>query len=784
MKKLILAAFSFFVSAMLCGCAGEKAPSSESRQADIPFLPEGESASWKVEGFAAPGEIQEGQALWSGEYRAWEKESSFSAAEGEKLIYLDEGVQGAFFWRFSLEEREIAVSESERKYALELYDAAGGEWTVKQFTQADLGLEGQEGLLVDMDCLDEEHYVFRWVNFAKDEEGMYRQTADCMVYTDLAGDNRAVEMGEALREKKIVPEPEAAEQISLYGFDWCCDGRGRICAGRWDNGSYAFCVFDADGTFLMESEAQTDAVPVFPLRTEGGELIFPVYVNSGKCYEFLWADTEEGVFRTLAKMEASSPCIAKMYGMRGDEIYYELSDSMAGKAIVSWNVKSGEQKKVFDIQNAGIAGYTILLALPQGQSPVLGLMKYGGGIRKAWISDLSEQEPAKKEDGVRVALLAPWERGAECAVLASTENPNLHFAVEDALTQEARDRIFAEMTQGKGPDLLFVKREDMYLLAEKGLLADMGGLLDEGQKERILPGALELGTVDGTLCGLPYAVSAHTLMVSEDIWGEDTWRLEDIIALMEAGKLEGAVYSGMSGRYEAPLMAVLDLVMYGFEDSFLIDWENRKCHFDDERFIRLLELTKTDVSGAVPDREALLKEGKGIVQGWFAYESTFLDFYKSMEKEGGRIVGYPTEGSCGSYLGEVGGMLVVNANAADREAVICFLETLLGEEMKQKMTGNSLSILGLEPEACLVEDESGVLRFFGGKEVPVYEDGTTALHRGADFLESCTAMPRKYYQINSILSEELTAMYSENKPARTTAEIINSRVQLYLDEGN
>ena len=132
-----------------------------------------------------------------------------------------------------------------------------------------------------------------------------------------------------------------------------------------------------------------------------------------------------------------------------------------------------------------------------------------------------------------------------------------------------------------------------------------------------------------------------------------------------------------------------------------------------------------------------------------------------MEKEGGRIVGYPTEGSCGSYLGEVGGMLVVNANAADREAVICFLETLLGEEMKQKMTGNSLSILGLEPE-----------------------DGTTALHRGADFLESCTAMPRKYYQINSILSEELTAMYSENKPARTTAEIINSRVQLYLDEGN
>lgn len=783
MKKLILAAFSFFVSAMLCSCAGEKAPSSESGQTDMPFLPEGESASWKAEGFAAPGEIQEGQALWSGEYRAWEKESGVSAG-GKNLIYLDEGASGELFWRFSAEESEEGVSAAERKYAVEIYDTAGGEWAVRQFTQADLGLESPEGSLIDMDCLDKEHFVFRWVDFEKDADGMYRQSADCMVYTNLAGENRAVEMGRAFQEKGIVPEPEAAERHSLYGFDWWCDGRGCICAGRWDNGSYAFCLFDADGNFLMESRAGTGQGPLSPLRTEDGELIFSIYDDSGKCYDFQWADTEKAAFVPLAKMAASLPCISKLYGMREDEIYYESSDSIAGRAIVSWNVKSGEQKRVFDIQKAGISGYTILLALPQGRLPVLGLMKYGQGVRRAWLSALSEQEPAQKEEAVQVALLVPWEKGAECAVMASTENPNLHFAVEDALTQEARDRIFAEMTQGKGPELLFVSREDMYLLAEKGLLTDMGGLLDEGQREQILPGALELGTVDGTLCGLPYAVCAYTLMASADTWKEDTWRLEDIIGLMEAGELEGVIYSGMSGRYEAPLMTVLDLVMYSFEDSFLIDWENRECHFDDERFIRLLELTKTDVSGVMPEGNALLKEGKGIVQGWFAYEAGFLDFYGSMEKEGGRIVGYPTEGSCGSYLGEVGGMLVVNANAADREAVICFLETLLGAEMKQKMTGNSLSILGLEPEACLVEDESGVLRFFGGKEVPVYEDGTTALHRGADFLESCTAMPRKYYQINSILSEELMAMYSENKPARTTAEIINSRVQLYLDEGN
>ncbi len=782
MKKYVGMLLSLFVSAMLSGCGGEKAPLSDSGQADMPPLSEGETAQWKTEGFSAPGEIQEGKKLWAGEYLAWEKESSLSA-DGETLTYLDEGVLGGLFWRFSVEKSEKGDSNAERKYTLEICETANGEWTVRQFTQADLGLDGHEGLLIDMDCQDRDHFVFRWVNFEKDEDDMYRQSADCMVYTDLAGENRVVEMGEAFREKGIVPEPEAAEQIMLHGFDWCCDGRGCISAGRWDNGSYVFCLFDADGKFLMESRAGTGSAPVPPLRTEGGELIFPVYDDGGKCYEFLWADTENGTFASLAKMEASNPYISKLYGMQGDEIYYELSDTTAGRSIVSWNVKNGEQKKVFDIQAAGIAGYTILLALPPEQFPVLGLMKYGEGMRKLWLSTLSEQEPAKKEDAVRVAALVPWDKGSECAVLASMENPNLHFEIEEALNQEDRDRIFAEMTQGKGPDLLFVKREDMYLLEEKGLLMNMGELLDEGQKGRILPGALELGSVDGTLFGLPYAVCAYTLMVSEDTWSEDTWRLEDVIGLMEEGKLDGVIYSGMSERYESPLMTVMDLVMYSLEDSFLIDWENRECRFDDERFIRLLELTKADVSSATPDGQALLKEGKGIVQGWFAYEAKFLDFYTSMEKEGGRIIGYPTEGSCGNYLSEVEGMLVVNADAADREAVTCFLKTMLGEEMKQKMTGNSLSVLGLEPEDYLVKDESGVIRFFGGKEVQVYEDGTTALHRGAAFLESCTAMPRKYYQINTILSEELTAMYSENKPARTVAEIINSRVQLYLDEG-
>lgn len=45
------------------------------------------------------------------------------------------------------------------------------------------------------------------------------------------------------------------------------------------------------------------------------------------------------------------------------------------------------------------------------------------------------------------------------------------------------------------------------------------------------------------------------------------------------------------------------------------------------------------------------------------------------------------------------------------------------------------------------------------------------------------AAPPVYYQINRIIAEELAAMYAENKSPQATAETIDSRVQLYLDEG-
>lgn len=768
---------------ILTGCGQPE--DMRSQPEDVPSRTEGETTQWRTEGFAAPEKPEEEQVFWSEQYLPWEHKSR-AAADGE-IDCLDSGVCGELFWYFGREQKD------DGEYVLEIYDTGSGESTVKQFSLAELGLADGLGILDSMDTSDGKQYVFRWVDYEQNEEGMYRQIVDRMIYTDLAGDIQAVDFWENYLEKEFLAE-DFTEFREMRHINWRCDGKGNICVtDTKENGDFGIYLFEKSGELLLQYEGTSRQQPVDFLCTPEGEWIIPVYDEEGEYYEFLWADTETGELRCLTRMEASYPYIRQIYGMLGNDIYYR-SQEAAEDRIVRWDTGSGRRIQVFDLKAAGISsGYQTMLALREGRMPVMRLTKYENGRPyKEWLVPFADHGPT--DDGViRVADLAisgeSKEIVASCAALASMEVPGVRFEYEDASAQENRDRVLIELSQGKGPDLLFVPLEDMYLLEEKGLLLDIGELIPEKVREELLPGALELGTVDERLLGMPAAVSARTLAVAGDIWPENTWRLEDVIKLMEEGKLTGAIRPGphyMMGKYLTPVFTVLELLNYSLEDSFLVDWENGESHFEDERFIRLLELTAKDKSGVLVDEENWLDGGENIFLGYFTGEAQFLDFFAHMEAEDGKIVGYPTAGSCGSYLMADGGVLVVNVNIEQKEAAACFLETMLGKELQSKSHFGCRSVRKLSPEDYIVREESGRLVFMGGMnaaQVPEFEDGTTALHRAGTFLESCVAPPPSYYQINRIVLEELDAMYAEGKSPRTTAEIIDSRVQLYLDEG-
>lgn len=750
-----------------------------------------ELVDWKEAGFAITGEIEERQDFWVQEFIPWEHENVIFDSETEEVLSLDInsivsdiGVYDGKIYRLNTIISPPYIQAV--RWVLEIYDTDAMESSVREFSYEQLGLEtGKDSYLLDMDLVDGESFVFQWAETGVNPEGLVHQTASRMIYSNLEGDVHITDLWDIYLEKRIARESYSQYTVLPQGY-CVCDSRGNTYAraGESDYGYTRLYVLDRNGNILLEYQASPEQAIEEPMRTEGGELVFPVYDAKEKRYDFMWPDIEKCEMRTLAVM-SDAQRIKQMYGMQGNSVYYEVNDG-----IVKWNIESGSRVLVFCYQDNGIeSGYRSMLALREGQAPLLRLYRNVSGQQEDWLVPLSEEE-VSREEAVLVADLVGDNPGSrqvsECAALVSRRDLNETFVYESAgqNPEDFKTQILAELAAGGGPDILYVSRSDMEMMYEKGLLLDLRDLIPGETLEKLLPGVLELGTMDGQLVGMAGNVSAIGMAVSCDTWAEDTWSLEDIVELMEEGRLEGGVYYSGAETYFAPLAAVSMLIKYNLENSFLIDWETRECHFDDERFIRLLEVTNIDREALSDESGTWLKEGMRAAFLSLGSSNGIYEFDTFLERENGHYVGFPTEGVCGNYL-DTTGVLVVNVNTADLEAVNKYLEYFLGDEIQGICdTGLSpaLSVRKLSLEE--IEQDADGRYLWRGEELSVFDDGTTAFHRAKAFLDSCASAPRLYPELNNIIYEELEAMYAGDKNPGQVAEIINNRIQTYLDEGN
>lgn len=776
--------FCIMACILLCGVAagcGEgktepSVPAGQPGQAEQSEQP----ARWKTQGFALSEKEEKDEELNVRQYMLWERDGALDVREGKDIDTVDFGSLGELFWRLN----SVAERGERLEWVLEIYNAFTEESVVKKFSREELGLEkSADGWLTGMDLIEQDQYVFQWVEAEHDDQGFTTcWTADRRIYTDFSGELYSVDLWPAYLEAGLAEEGVNADSLLRRGG---CDGRGNtyVLASREKTGYTSVHLFDRSGKMILEYRGEQFQSVQKPLRTGEGELVFPVWDSRNRQYEYLWADTEGGEMRSLAKGDTFTQSIFQMYGMRGGDIYY----NRANREIVKWNIESGSRTRVLDLQENGLAaGVRIQMALgKERDQPILCLMDTGH--EKEWLAPLTDEEIPEQEIVRLAALLkSPYSVGtpvADSVSAAASDNRDFLYRYEDDTTEEARTRVLADLSSGNGPDLMYVTLEDMRMLEEKGALLDMGELLPEARVKEMLPGAVEIGTVNGKLVGIPVNVQAGTLMVSRDTWPKDSWTLEDLIGLMESGELEGGIFHGMGQQdiyYFYPVGTMNCLLEYSLADSFLIDWEKRKSHFDDERFLRLLELTYQNLNEGPVETETWLNGGKRISYHQVGSGLNDSIFDVGREQENGHYVGLPTSGDCGNYL-TTEGVIVVNAATRNKEAVRAYLKTFCSREFQSDLS--DAGVFGYDPGTGFVDESSGKLTWNGVDEIAVFPDNTTSVDRANKFLRECVAAPPTYPALKEIIFEELTVMYDQNRDPGEVAKIIHNRVQLYLDEG-
>lgn len=731
------------------------------------------------------GESSKDKLVYLDHYEQWVH--SMEGVQAENLSYVGSGVCENYFWYLGavLTPEGLSPTSDQDVYVLDLYDVKEKKQVVRSFTPREIGAVGDIGRLTGMDMLAADSYMFRWSRSQYSyEDEMYTMAEDQIIFTDLAGNNTKRDFIEIFRREGLEPYEECSWPCSTIST--CKAMRnGDIWVWSWDRETMRekICVFGRNGERVFTYEGQNQEQVWKLVEREDGQLLLPVFDMEGCVYNFYSINTDNGTMELLATLKQSSLRLEKIYAMEGDRLFCQAvnQDTGIGSGVVVWDIISGEKNWLlnYDFANSSYCDTTLAFS-EDGIASVL-LRYERREIRKDWIISVSDE--LHVEDGaIRVANLeSDGNQLRLCARYSTLLSPNRKYVYEDASSDEARQRILLELMQGGGPQLLFVDAEDFYNLSSKGILADMDPLITEDTRELFLPAALDMCRVDGKLLGIPVGVYIETMAVPKGCSDWDDWTLEHVLELMAEGKLNPRIRSPYygQGEYMSAASGAVTLLDYSFEDSFLIDRDNKTCHFDDERFIDYLELVKSSASGVVSQDPE-----KDVIWGYLMVYQLALEMAADVAREGWEIVGFPGQSEQKGYILPTDGVLVVNANTKDDEVVSDFITNLLDKDIQYDKENRCMSVRKFVPEDFLTTNREGKQFYFGIMEADrVVEEGkTNPLDILKDLLENSSPLLPRYETVTLIINEELYTMIREGKSAEETAKTINSRVEIYLNE--
>ncbi len=788
MKRLSLSIMSGLcitgLLGMLTGCGRTEGslPADNSTQSDAPT-----PADWG-KGFVV-GPAKEGESLYVTEYIDL-KHGTDQIVTAQNRI--DSRVNGEHFYTLWYKSMDQGGS-----YCLDVHSPGNGE------PEQTIELVPQQWEIPDghIRSFDKTGDGFVFLLEAEDtsdtQEGDERGEILRIVYTD--------EQGAFLSSTDLTPmlsadlaallSAEQIESILRGSFSMYRDGEGYlyICAAR----DTVMLVLDGDGNYVTHYDCPagnpnmiTDTIRE-PAADMSGRLVFPVVYGKDRIVRLIG---REG--NTLKELGSVNEIITgKWCGMYGTEMYY-VTQGGSNMSLMRWNVSTGLRESVLNLDALGVADDKAVEMVIEGERKLCLRVLYGEEDYELMLSD---QQPEYKE-AVTVAAIEADNEGLyleRSISMMARKAPLYKYVLENGSESESREafrtRIMADIIAGNGPDILSVSREDMAALADKGLLMPIDQLVSQETLDAVLPAIIEEGTLDGKLMGIAVEARFHTLVTSTEIWPGESWTLDDVLKLAkEKDGLEEIFSYGMTSMDEESILE--SLIGYDLGNSRFLDMENRVSRFEQGNFMEVLETVKrfspagtSSNSNERPTGWEKVKKGTVLADAFLPSTSDFFYGY-AMLGEKCNVVGYPVDKGSGNYIDGTG-LLVVNANAADPQAVSTFLEYLLSFEDQSTLAymsgGGSLSVRADMADRSIKYNEN--LKCYVWKsgdiqnELAGREDGTTYTTEYNDFLRSCRPWNGNDV-IFDLVWDEASAFFAGDKDALSVTRAIDNRVQLYLDE--
>ena len=391
-------------------------------------------------------------------------------------------------------------------------------------------------------------------------------------------------------------------------------------------------------------------------------------------------------------------------------------------------------------------------------------------------------------------------------------------------------KLTTEIISGSVPDLFLTSNLPIDKYAAKGVVADLYTFMDGGSglsRDYFVPQVLKAIEKDGKLYELPTKFSVETAYALSSIVDQyDTWNVAAVQDAMTQLQ-EGATVFSTGWTKSSVLNNCLTRNLAAF-----VDWTTGKCTFDSEAFQQLLAFCKSfpddsssddgitysskvatvdTMDDPVWESDATrILSGKQLMAttSFYSFEDYIYNIYPVKDKV--TFVGYPSESGEPGNSFYIQCPMAISSVTKYPDAAWDFVSTMIRqtnedaesmyafpisqEAFDKKMTAVMTEQYQLDENGEQVDwDEDGEPDKMSIGSYEVVENGESTwqevyaltqedVDQILSVINSATGIVDYDDEILSIVSDEVSAYFAGDKDVQTTANMIQSRVNLYVQE--
>ena len=367
---------------------------------------------------------------------------------------------------------------------------------------------------------------------------------------------------------------------------------------------------------------------------------------------------------------------------------------------------------------------------------------------------------------------------------------------------DAIKQMNTEIISGNCPDIIDVTDLNMQKYITRGVLEDLYPYMDadeEMSREDYLDNILRAYETEGKLYALPPSFYIDTIIGKQADFGE-----RQSITLDELMEIAKNVPEDME-LYEYATKDNILMWNTMMNMDYYVDWQTGQCSFEDEEFIKALQFANSfkrdyTFNEDMPSTPTRLRENKLLMMNVSISSVQEYQMYVAMFGEPVSFIGYPTSKGNGSLINENGVMLAMSSKSAYKDGVWQFIRSELTREAQEDIPeGGTFGFpvmksalekqFAMDMEESYYEDENGnkieqpkTSWGYDDFNVEIYAATEEEIEGIRELIGSVDTLYQYDETMNGIIMEEAGAFFEGQKTAEAVADIIQSRIYIYVNE--